>query len=229
LDNNVIFGNMIYQSLQGISGNFTGYNQSIVLTANNYTTGSIFEASVADNTAQTVGSNCFRTTWFTAPYSFNATIDADTSLVVVSAAINTESTNVLSYLLDFNSTDSYFYTSACRQEDGLKTCADSPIYANDSINTDTKQWYLMQNANVLTTLETSGYVFSGVEWDVFSYLTSNDTSIHYSLPVKSEYIAVEKVESTSWLSGIAAQSGSLGFGKASNLVWGVANYTMAYN
>ena len=114
----MIFGNMIYQSLQGISGNFTGYNQSIVLTANNYTTGSIFEASVADNTAQTVGSNCFRTTWFTAPYSFNATIDADTSLVVVSAAINTEPTNVLSYLLDFNSTDSYFYTSACRQEEG---------------------------------------------------------------------------------------------------------------
>jgi len=193
---------------------------------NNYTTGTIFEATLG--AVQTEGANPFFNSWFVAPFAFNATIDPTTGLLLVSAAINTNSTNVESYLLDFNSTNSYFYTTMCKQLNG-DDCSAEPVLATESISTDGKLWTLSGDSNTTNTLFTSGYKFSGTYYSVYSYLTANDSSVHYDLPVKSEYLAVDEVHSTTYSAGVAAESGALGFGKASNLVWGVTNYTMKFN
>jgi hypothetical protein len=42
------------------------------------------------------------------------------------------------------------------------------------------------------------------------------------------YDGVETISQDNWLYNVPVASGALAFGKASNLIWGVSNYTMAY-
>lgn len=69
---------------------------------------------------------------------------------------------------------------------------------------------------------------SGSSYPIYTYLTGNSSSL-YNLPIESFFDAVEEVSQDNWLYNVPVASGALAFGKASNLIWTVSNYTMEYS